>query len=202
MLAESQYADPEVSRRKFDREITEFQSHADEYRSRGWFLVQAEFPNVLVILGTPKTIPPAIVCGVQFDYSNYDADPPSVRFVDPFTCEPYRFDQLPIQLNRSVPNGGPTEVIPGGVQIHLQQEQPLMIAHRTEDIPFLCLAGVREYHRHPAHSGDHWELHRPSGAGRLIRLLEIISKYGIEPIAGFQVQMIPQVLFQRGPSPE
>ena len=71
-----------------------------------------------------------------------------------------------------------------------------MQAYGQDDIPFLCLAGVREYHEHPAHSGDHWELHRPSGTGRLIRLIEIISKYGLETIDGLSVQIIPKIDFK------
>ena len=53
-----------------------------------------------------------------------------------------------------------------------------MQANSPEDVPFLCIAGVKEYHDHPGHSGDPWEMHRSSGGGRLIRLLEVISKYG------------------------
>ncbi|WP_306919914.1 putative metal-binding protein [Rhizobium mesoamericanum] len=40
-------------------------------------------------------------------------------------------------------------------------------ANSLEDEPFLCMAGVREYHDNPAHSGDPWLLHRGSGEGRL-----------------------------------
>lgn len=68
-----------------------------------------------------------------------------------------------------------------------------MQADGPNEVPFLCLAGVREYHEHPAHSGDVWELHRTEGAGRLVRLLEIVSKYGVEPIVSLQVQLIPKI---------
>ena len=79
---------------------------------------------------------------------------------------------------------------------------PLMQAYGDDDIPFLCLAGVREYHEHPAHSGDHWLSHRTFGAGRLVRLLEVISKYGLETIHGFEVQMTPKIRFLIGVPPE
>ena len=80
--------------------------------------------------------------------------------------------------------------------------QPYLQAHSPDDIPFLCIAGVREYHEHPAHSGDAWELHRADGAGRLVRLLEIIHRYGVVPIAGYGVQLVPQVGLNYGPPPE
>ena len=198
-MSETQFADPIVSRKKFGREVAEFRSQADEYRLRGWYLAQAKFPQALVILATAKTQPVTIMCGVLFDYSNYDAAPPSLRLVHPLTCEPYRHKELPTQLMRRLPETNPPPVVRGGEQI---SAQPLMMAHSTDDIPFLCIAGVREYHDHPAHSGDHWELHRPLGAGRLTRLVEIVSKYGLETVVGFGVQLIPQVGFNFGVPPE
>ena len=197
-MSEAQFADPAVSRRKFNREIREFRSQAAEYRRRGWYLTHARFPEALVILATAKTQPITILCGVSFDYSNYDAVPPSVRLVHPLTSEPYKYSTLPTKLLRRLAETNSPGVAPGEVKL-----QPLMQAHQgTDEIPFLCIAGVREYHDHPAHSGDHWELHRTSGAGRLVRLVEIISKYGLETIVGFSVQIVPKVQFNFGLSLE
>ena len=221
-MPEPQFADPAVSRRKFDREIAEFRSQADEYRRRGWLLAEAEFPHALVILATAKTQPISILCGVWFDYSNYDAAPPSVRLVHPLTREPYKWSKLPTLLLRmpAPPNaGGAVQALPPGVaqalppgaaqalaqgvaQAQLVAPQPLMQASGDDDIPFLCMAGVREYHEHPAHSGDHWLSHRTSGAGRLVRLVQVISKYGLETIDGFEVQMRPKIRFQIGVPPK
>ncbi len=197
-----QYVEPSVSRKKFEHEIAEYHALRDGYQRRGWFLLRAECPTVLVVFASPKPKPPAVVMGVAFNYANYDAAPPSVRIVDPFTGEPYKFKELPNPLNRAVPQ---QEIaMPGmlpGAKMLLSAAQPLVQAY-GDDIPFLCLAGVREYHEHPAHSGDLWELHRASGAGRLVRLLEIIYKYGVEPITGFQVQLVPQVSLNYGPPPQ
>jgi Predicted metal binding domain len=197
-----QYTDPTVSRRKFDRELVEYRAFGEEYRRRGWFLVHSEFPKVLVVLCAPKLKPAAVIMGAAFDYTNYDAAPPSVKIVNPFTGEPYKLKELPNPLNRALPAkeislpGMPAEqkMLVGSVQSYMQ-------AYGLDDIPFLCLAGVREYHDHPAHSGDLWELHRASGAGRLVRLLEIIYRYGIDPITGFGVQLVPQVGLNYGPAP-
>ena len=197
-----QYADPAVSRKKFEREIAEYTALADQYRARGWLLAHAEFPRVLVVLAAPKLNPAAIVMGVAFDYANYDASPPSVRIVNPFSGEPYKFKDLPTLLNRALPEQEiPLPGMPPEAKMMATPMQPLMQAYGPDDIPFLCLAGVREYHDHPAHSGDVWELHRASGAGRLVRLLEIIHRYGIEPITGFGVQLVPQIRLNYGPPP-
>ena len=210
-VSEPQFADPAVSRRKFDREIAEFRSQADEYRRRGWLLEEAEFPHALVILATAKTQPISILCGVWFDYSNYDAAPPSVRLVHPLTREPYKWSEVPTRLPRMPAPPGVAQALPPGVaqalaqgvaQAQLVVPIPLMQAYGDDDIPFLCLAGVREYHEHPAHSGDHWLSHRTSGAGRLVRLLEVISKYGPETILGFEVEMTPKIRLRAGSPPE
>ena len=214
-MSDPQFVDPAVSRRKFDREVAEFRSQAEEYGRRGWFLVEARFPNALVILATDKIQPNAILTGVWFDYSNYDAVPPSVRLVHPLTRKPYKQSDLPTPLLRMplppeaamavqvpLPGGAQPQSLPlGAPHAQVMVPQPLMQAH-DDDIPFLCLPGVREYHEHPAHTGDHWELHRTSGAGRLCRLVAIISKYGLETINGFEVQMNPRIRLRFGVPPE
>ena len=154
--AAEQYVDPAVSRAKFDRQLTEYQSLEADYRARGWFLVKAHWPVVIVVLASKKTIPPSIVTAVQFDYTNYDAEPPSVRLVDPFSGRCLPFNELPTRLPRMVSE---QEVaIPGGAIMQLNQAQDLMQANSQEDIPFLCIPGVKEYHDHPGHSGDPWEI--------------------------------------------
>lgn len=186
-----------MSKAKFDQEIANFRAQEAKYRSRGWLLLEAEYPRVLVVLCATQLKPPAIITGVAFDYTNYDAQPPSVVLVDPFTDEPYPFGNMPTTLLRQVV--GPEIQIPGqpgppgGKAPRMVGQQPLMQAAKPEDIPFFCIAGVREYHEHPAHSGDAWELHRKVGAGRLVRLLEVIDTYGVRPISAYNVELVPRV---------
>jgi Predicted metal binding domain len=196
-----QFAEPAVSVAKFEEEIADFEGLADEYRRKGWFLLDATFPRVLVAFAAPQLNPPAIVCGAQIDYSNYDAEPPSVQLVNPFTREPYLAQELPTSLNRAVPaQAMDLPGMPG--QFQIQGAQPLMQSYGPDSIPFLCIAGVREYHQHPAHSGDAWELHRAAGAGRLVRLLEVIHTYGVKPLTGYSVNLVPQVGLESGQPPE
>ena len=189
----AQYVDPVVSRTKFDREIAEYLAIEADYRARGWFLVKAEWPLAIVLLASKRTKPPTIVTAARFDYTNYDAEPPSVRLVDPFSGRLLQNTELPTHLPRMIL--GPETIMPGGTKGRLANTQDLMQAHSPEDVPFLCVAGVKEYHDHPGHSGDPWELHRSAGEGRLVRLLEVISKYGLEPVTGFNVNLVPQVTF-------
>jgi len=198
-----QSTDPRVSRTKFDREVGEFKELEADYRARGWLLLSAAFPTVLVALAAPQLNPPAMVTGVQFDYTNYDSEPPSVRLVNPFTGVPYLAKELPTALNR-VESGQELELpgLPAGGRLKMQTVQPLMQFHTPDEVPFLCLPGVREYHEHPAHSGDPWQLHRPTGAGRLVRLLQIIYRYGVQPLSGYNVTLVPQVSLRVGPVEE
>ena len=198
--AVEQYVDPSVSRAKFDRELTDYRSIEADYRTRGWFLVKADWPVVVVVLASPKTQPPTIVTAARFDYTNYDAEPPSVRLIDPFSGRLLLSKELPTRLPRRIP--GPEMNIPGGPKGRLNTVQDLMQAHSPEDLPFLCVPGVKEYHDHPGHSGDPWELHRSSGEGRLVRLLAVISKYGVGPVTGFNVHLVPQVTFSVSEPPQ
>lgn len=192
-----QFVDREVSKAKFDAEIAEYRDLEDGYRARGWLLITAEFPRARFVLCATKLRPPAIITGVEFDYTNYDEEPPSVRLIDPFTGDAYRFGAMPTTLKRRT-LGPPLDMpgiprAPDGSAPRVMTDQPLMQASGPEEVPFLCIAGVREYHVHPAHSGDSWDLHRPSGAGRMIRLLEVIDTYGVRPISGYNVALVPQI---------
>lgn len=192
-----QVVDPDVSAAKFEREVDEFRMLAEDYGHRGWFLAEAEFPTALVLLAAPQLKPPPVVTGVAFDYSDYDLRPPSVRLVNPFTREPWAEAELPTRLRRRTEGDGlavPGLQLPPGMQPPtLVHEQPLVQAYPGET-PFLCIPGVREYHDHAAHSGDAWELHRPSGAGRLIRLLEVLDTYGLRPLNDYLVQLEPKIV--------
>ncbi len=187
----AQAVDPAISREKFRREVADFRRLAGDYRARGWFLAEAHFPRVVVVMAAPQLEPASVITGVEFDYTDYDVQPPSVRLVHPFTGVPYTLAQLPISLRRQARPELPAEVRAffeqGGAQ--LAGEQNLMQGYGPDDIPFMCVAGVREYHDHPGHSGDPWELHSASGAGRLVRLLDVIDRYGIKPLAGFNIRL-------------
>lgn len=193
----AQYVAPEVSRLKFERELAEYRELEDDYRRRGWLLLEASYPRVLVAMVATQLKVPVVVTGVCFDYTNYDAEPPSVRLVNPFTGEAYRPSELPTRLERQAPAGQIQVQVfgPPGMQSVVTAVQPYMQWMSDDDTPFLCVAGVREYHSHPAHSGDSWELHRPAGAGRLVRLLDLIHTYGVAPITDLRIQLqfVPKV---------
>ena len=192
--------DPAVSRAKFERQLAEYRKLEGEYRKRGWWLLDAVYPEVFIIFGTPKLKPPSVAFGALLDFTNYDLWPPSVRLVDPFTREPYAFKDLPTKLPRRIAGVTPPELAAHGIRID-DGEQPMMQAHDPGDIPFLCLAGVREYHEHPAHTGDSWLLHRAQGEGTLHFILDQLYKYGVDPIKAYRAELRIAVSGYQGEAP-
>ncbi len=192
-VPDRQTVDPSVSRSKFEREVAQFRAMEDAYRRKGWLLLDATFPEVVVAFAATKVTPPAILGAVLVDFTDYDLQPLSVRFVNPFTREPVTRRHLPMSMpRRPLMPGMPPEA----VMAMIQQGMPLadcIQANGPDDLPFLCLPGVREYHDNPAHTGDPWLLHRASGVGSLAFILDKIWTYGVNPFDQYQVQLHVQV---------
>lgn len=186
-----QFVDPAVSRAKFDREVAAYRAQEQDYQRRGWWLVRAEFPVIFVRLAVPQLNPTPIAIGVRFDLTNYDVEPPSVRYVHPFTEVELRYGEVaaPLRLLRVVASE-PARGVAGESAINLQV-QPYVLASSEDQVPFFCTPGTREYHSHPAHSGDSWELHRETGEGSFISILNLINDYGIRMIGGYGMTYMP-----------
>jgi hypothetical protein len=169
---------------KFDREIARFRGNEADYRKRGILLMEAAYPRAVVALfGIHLPFSP-LLFGLDIDFANYDTWPVSVRFINPFTGDGVTAEQLP----NLVPIGKKVHISGEGVDGEVLTGQPLVQSHAGHS-PFLCHRGVREYHNHPAHSGDPWALHRGSAEGRLARIIELVHKYGVAPAQPtFQVQ--------------
>ena len=199
--------DPNVSRAKFSRELAEYRAIEDEHIRRGWWILRAEYPEVFVVFANSQLRPPAVIFGAVLDFTNYDLWAPSVKLVDPFTRQPYKAKELPTVLKRRTVMSPPPEIaamvsLQGGQAAQMMREDPLMQAHSPDEEPFLCLPGIREYHEHPAHTGDSWLLHRARGEGRLYFILEKLYRYGVQPINSYNIQMVPIINFGQQEVPE
>ena len=187
--------DPAVTRAKFARELEGFQRFEDDYMRRGILLVRRQFPLLFFVFAAPQLKPPAIVFGATVDFTNFDYWPPAVQLVDPFTQRPYTAGELPAPAWLKQQSGPPHEVrvVGPGLIVQPVQVQTLMQAVRADEVPFLCLRGVRAYHEHPGHSGDAWLLHRATGVGTLAYILEQLHKYGVQPVRDYGAQLIIRV---------
>lgn len=171
-----QTADPQISRQKFDKEVTAFTSSSARHRKRGILLLDQTFPNVKLSFFALKINPAPHIFSVCINFTNYDVEPLSVQFIDPFLDAPVLINQMAHQFPRKI-----------GEAVNQVNLQPLVMA-QADGIPFFCIPGVREYHNHPAHTGDNWLLHRGlGGEGTLGFLIEKLYQYGVSGLNGLQV---------------
>ncbi len=173
------YVDPAVSRRKFDAEVENLHQQRDHYLKRGIWVLKVEFPTILVAFAKPLK-PAAVVFGALLDFTDYDLQPPSVTLVDPFTSRPLQTSEMMTTFMRLIP---PTE------SNHSPTITQLLQSH-SDNRPFICLPGIREYHDHPAHTGDSWLLHRGSPEGTLHFLLEKLHHYGTAGILNYGMNLV------------
>lgn len=184
-----QVVDIEVSRAKFADEVAQWRDRGRAHGQRGILLVDAEFPTAFAVFALPGMRPTHLLFGVELDFTNYDLWPPSVRFVDPLTREPW--PPGVVTPTNILLNGKPAPLFlrfvadenqPGTFSV----QQPVL-SQANQGPAFLCMRGVREYHEHPAHSGDAWLQYRGTGIGSLFYLLDKLHEFSIGHIAGMQV---------------
>lgn len=179
-----QYVQPEISRSKFESEMNEFFQIQDVWRQKGVVCVKAEFPVSHFIFIAHQLKPPAVAFAVAIDFTNYDVEPPSIVFIDPFTGAPVKRKQLGplqfIQMKMATLNIN-------GQNLQAPQPQDLLVG-QGEEYPFLCLPGVRQYHNHPQHSGDSWLLHRTRGEGTMGFLLTKLYDHAIPSMRSYHIQ--------------
>lgn len=184
----TQVADPTVSRRKFDREVAHLREIEPTLVSRGWWIMSAEFPYVKVAFATVGATPRLIPFAVKVDFTDYDALPLAISFVDPFEDRELAAQEMMTKLPR-LARLDPS--IPAEVAAQLPPEALYQSYDHLPHMPgFLCLPGTRAYHSHPAHSGDPWELHRGRGEGRMFALLDAIWRYGTAPVRGLSINFV------------
>lgn len=178
-------ADPAVCQAKFDAEVASYRAIENDMIRRGQWMISAVFPKVLVnfaALGDQAI--PVVAFGVELDFTNYDMWPPSVQIVHPFTRRPYRGSNLPLHAQLVRRRNGFENIPLSELSLHPDALERMMQWRSPNDIPFLCHVGVREYHEHPAHSGNDWLLHRGLGKGTLYHLLDLIHQLGPAGITG------------------
>ena len=176
-----QYVEPEVSLIKFKEEIDDFHKISDDWRKKGVFLVHEDYPIMEFLFTTPKLRPSAIAFCAQIDFTNYDMEPPSLKFICPFTKKTLnRNEILPKFLQIKMPEKVNPNIPP---QNQIQQQDLL----QGDETPFLCIPGIKEYHDHPAHTGDSWLLYRKKGEGKLGFILDQLYSYSIANIASYNI---------------
>lgn len=170
-----QIIDENISKSKFELELNEFRKIEDIQRKRGIILLKAEFPNIYIAFSALHLNPAPIAFAVKINFDNYDIEPLSIRFINPFSFEELRI--MPITLKRKkILDDGSVQLIP------LAQQD-------LTGLPFVCMPGVREYHNHPAHTGDFWLLHRNiASEGSFGFIIEKLYDYGVSAIRNYVIR--------------
>jgi hypothetical protein len=183
-----QVVEPEVTRAKFEHEIAEFILIEDEWRKKGIVCLKRDCPNAQFVFIAHHIKPVIVAFAVSIDFTNYDIDPPSVVFINPFTLQPVKTRDLQVgffQVSTQI------QQVPGsnGMQ-EMQLRVPVSIlVPGLDDIPFLCIPGIREYHNHPAHSNNSWLNYRTKGEGKLSFILDQLYIHCIPHIVGFNAHI-------------
>lgn len=170
--------DPEISREKLRRDLEMWQANA-AHQERGWILLHhnaialtVELAFLARVSTTTGAGPlPVIVCAIRLTYENYDLWPPSLTFIDIFTRQPTK----PHVRAFMAMDDGPRDV--------------LIDTHPDTGLPFLCVAGVREYHSHPQHTGDDWLLYRRRGEGSVSTVCDRVWRYMARNVVGLGVNI-------------
>jgi hypothetical protein len=189
--------DSRVEPRKFEAEVALLRRHGDRLVKMGVHLTRVRQPEIdfvfiadkplQIALATPRLrLDPATMIatqefvpaggaivtpfsswafGVRLDLSGYDQRAPSVSFRSARTWEPLPFAALPLG-----------HVTDGAVKMRV-----LIQEHPATKHPFLCIRGVREYHEHPQHDGDHWAMYRSDI--NVYALVEKIAHIMLESVA-------------------
>lgn len=177
--------DQRVAQRKYDEEIKNFRRMESVYRERGIWLISADFPRVIIAFATPKSPNVFVPFAAEIDFTDYDAEPLSVVLVHPVTLKRLKMSEVLPQFSMGM----------AGRMIRLRtlnngQVVTDQILQAFDDSrPFLCIAGVREYHDNPAHTGDSWWLHRRAGEGTLSHIVNLIWAYGVKNIIAPQMNL-------------
>jgi hypothetical protein len=177
--------DPGVTRRKFDREIAKFRSEERHYREQGIWMLDSEYPEVLVAFASASSPQVFVPFGALINFEDYDAIPLKVTLVHPCSRRPLKFHEVLTQV-MNIPE---KQAQAQGRLLRVRQDASSPAGIVADSIlqgydsdpefePFLCIAGVRAYHEHPAHSGDSWWLYRGTGRGTLHQILHLLWEHG------------------------
>jgi hypothetical protein len=180
-----QFVDPEVTRLKFEREIQNFRVNEGHFREKGIVCLSVGENVIELLYGVPHVVPIPIAFSVQINYTNWDIEPPSVRFIDPFSRTFLQREEIKVGMFQ-VPDKNTVSVQNGQLLGVVDLLQP---AGGINEFAFVCIPGVREYHQHPAHSGDLWMLHRTKGEGTLCVLIDQLYRHSIPFINAYHFQI-------------
>ena len=143
--------DPQVSRRKFENQVAQFDTYAVAAfaEMRGWQPKRAQYPTLAVLMRHHRS---EREIEFRFLCDDWDDLPPSLALNDPVTGRELPYAEWPKEV-WSIGNN-----------------------HPVTGKPFLCLPGIREYHTHHSHRNDAWSGYRQRGTFHLHEIVDRVSQ--------------------------
>jgi len=154
---------PEVSRQRFQEHVKRIAGNPDLLLDRGLLVLTSCCP-VLTIAARHRATGKVRV--FRFSFDDWDDLPPSLVLIDAETAQ-----ELPGNL-------WPTDN-----QSHWHPSGWTSAAGISTPQPFMCMAGIREYHTHNSHVSDSWENYKNQSAfdlpGIVIQVTEVFQKSNV-----------------------
>jgi hypothetical protein len=151
---------PALSKELFDSAIRELLENKALSADRGWLFLNTTYPRLLIAVAHRRS---GKIRGFEFDFTDWNDQPPALRLVDVQTLEALPGSLWPRDSSGRWHASG--WISAGGVQTQ---------------IPFMCMVGIREYHTHQSHVGDNWSNHRDSNdytiANIVVQVTEAFQK--------------------------
>ena len=151
---------PEVSKQLFEESVGRIIANTDLLVERGWLVLVASFPEFTVAVKHRRT---SRIRVFRFIFDDWNDQPPRLTFLDGETLQ-----ELPGTM-------WPTNALS-----HWHQTGWQAVNGASTSQPFMCMAGIREYHTHSSHVGDSWENYKQQVGfdlgGIVSRVTEVFQK--------------------------
>jgi len=154
---------PDVSRELFEIESKRISENDDLLLDRGLLVLACSYPYFTVAAKHRST---GKIRVFRFKFDDWNDLPPALSLTDGETGE-----DLPGKL-------WPTDRLG-----HWHASGWISEAGIETAIPFMCMVGIREYHRHKSHIGDKWENYRNQPGfdlpGIVLKVIEVFQKSNV-----------------------
>jgi Predicted metal binding domain len=154
---------PDVSREAFEIESKRVLENHDLVLDRGLLVVVCSYPYFTV---AAIHRPTGKIRVFRFKFDDWNDMPPALSLVDAETGQ-----ELPGTL-------WPTDSLG-----HWHPKGWISEAGIETSIPFMCMAGIREYHTHRSHIGDKWENYKTQAGfdlpGIVLKVTEVFQKSNV-----------------------
>lgn len=154
---------PQVSRELFDEQVKRVTGNPDLLLDRGWLVLNAVCPLLVVAVHHRHT---GKLRMLRFSFDDWNDLPPALSLIDGETGQ-----DLPGSL-------WPTDSLS-----HWHQTGWISAGGISTTKPFMCMAGIREYHTHNSHVSDLWESYKSQPgfdlAGIVIQVTEVFQKSNV-----------------------